>query len=36
MARILIACDWCDRETQVTCPQCKGTGFVEENDEDEV
>lgn len=28
-------CDWCEREDQWTCPECKGTGFVEEEDDDD-
>jgi hypothetical protein len=28
-------CDWCEREDQWTCPRCKGTGFVESEDEDD-
>lgn len=28
-------CEWCEREDQETCPECKGTGFVEIEDEDE-
>jgi DnaJ-class molecular chaperone len=26
-------CTWCSRATQVTCPECNGTGIVEEKDE---
>lgn len=22
-------CDWCDRDTQSTCPQCGGDGYSE-------
>lgn len=28
-------CEWCDRDTQATCPECKGTGFVEVTDEED-
>lgn len=26
-------CTWCEREDQETCPECKGTGLVEDNGE---
>lgn len=22
-------CDWCTRDTQEICPECRGTGFIE-------
>jgi RNA polymerase subunit RPABC4/transcription elongation factor Spt4 len=28
-------CEWCEREDQETCPVCKGTGFVEIEEDDE-
>jgi hypothetical protein len=28
-------CDWCDRETQLTCSECGGTGLVEDVQEGE-
>jgi len=25
----LVPCDWCDRETQETCPACAGSGYID-------
>lgn len=31
-----IPCTWCEREDQWSCPECKGTGFVEVNEEEDA
>lgn len=31
----MIPCDWCEREDQLTCPECNGTGFVDQTSDDD-